>query len=73
MVRSRSGRASKVVALLLMWAAITLTVHLLLSAEPRQWVWSGVVVALGFVGTWFIVRHGRGHATVAASGERSAA
>ena len=53
------SRRSKVVALLAMWAAITLTVHLLLSAEEPGWIWSGVMVGLGCIGTWFIVRHGR--------------
>ena len=55
----RVSRRSKVVSLLAMWAAITLTVHLLLSAEEPGWGWSGVIVGLGCIGTWFIVRHGR--------------
>ena len=42
-----------------MWAAITLTVHLLLAGERPAWIWAGMVCGLGGVGTWFIVRHGR--------------
>lgn len=55
----RVSRRTKGVALLVMWVAITFTVHLFLIADPRQWTWAGVVVALGCIGTWFIVRHGR--------------
>lgn len=57
----RVSRRSKVISLLAMWAAITLTVHLLLSGEPPQWVWAGVMVGLGGIGTFFIVRHGRNY------------
>ncbi len=55
----RVSRRSKVVSLVLMWAAITLTVHLLLSGEVTRWISASGMVALGLIGTWFIVRHGR--------------
>ena len=55
----RVSRRTKGIALLVMWGAITFTVHLFLIADPRQGTWAGFVVALGCIGTWFIVRHGR--------------
>ena len=55
----RVSRRSKVVSLLAMWAAITLTVHLLLSGDETRWICGSGMVVLGLVGTWFIVRHGR--------------
>jgi len=69
----RVSRRSKIISLLAMWAAITLTVHLLVSADPRQWLWAGVVVALGGIGTWFIVRHGRAAPSPEAPPEKSSA
>ena len=53
------SRRSRVTALMMMWAAITLTVHLALSAASPNWILAGTVVILGLVGTWFIARHGR--------------
>ena len=55
----RVSRRSKITALLMMWGAITFTVHLALSAQTPNWILAGVVVALGGIGTYFIVRHGR--------------
>ncbi len=55
----RVSRRSKLTALLMMWAAITLTVHLALSAETPNWILAVTVVVLGGIGTFFIVRHGR--------------
>lgn len=53
------SRRSKITALLMMWAAITFTVHLALRGEAPNWILAVVVVLLGFIGTFFIVRHGR--------------
>ena len=69
----RVSKRSKVFALLLMWAAITLTVHLLLGGEPRRWWGAGLVVVLGFVGTWFIVRHGASRRSSGPTSERAPA
>jgi uncharacterized membrane protein YbaN (DUF454 family) len=69
----RVSRRSRVAALLAMWAAITLSVHLFLVAQPPRWVWAGVVVALGGIGTWFVVRHGRGPEVRGVGAERASA
>jgi uncharacterized membrane protein YbaN (DUF454 family) len=42
-----------------MWIAIGISAALLVRAEPSRPVVAGVIVALGFVGTWFIATHGR--------------
>jgi len=46
----------------IMWTAITVSALTLSLGEDPLYIVAGIVVALGFVGTWFIVRHGRGRA-----------
>ena len=44
----------------IMWTAITISAVTLVLRENPLPVVAGIVVVLGFVGTWFIVRHGKG-------------
>ena len=59
------GRVSprtKAASIAVMWLAIAISVGTLTIGEKPAWVVASVVVALGLVGTWFILRHGNGRA-----------
>ncbi len=51
-------RRAKISSMIIMWIAITISAGLFLLANPPRWWLAGIVVALGFVGTWFIARQG---------------
>jgi len=54
----RVTRRARVSSTIIMWIAITISAGLFLWADPPRWWGAGIVVALGFVGTWFIARQG---------------
>ena len=52
-------RSAVVATLVIMWAAITVSVVIVnLGAEPRRLL-GGLIIALGLVGTFFVLRMGR--------------
>lgn len=51
---------AKVFALVLMWASIAASIALAEIPSPAVWWMRGTTVALGLVGTWFILRWRRG-------------
>jgi len=54
----RVTRKTRLTSIAVMWTAITISVlSLTLGENPKPYIAVGVVV-LGFVGTWFIARHG---------------
>jgi len=53
------SRRAKGVSIAIMWTAIAISATLLATGEPPRPGVAGIVVALGFVGTWFIATHGR--------------
>lgn len=52
-------RRAKAISIAVMWAAIALSCVLIVSGDAPAWVPATVVLS-GLVGTWFIVRQGRG-------------
>jgi uncharacterized protein len=63
------GRVSprtKAGSIIAMWIAITISAALLMRGTPPRIGLASAIVALGFVGTWFIVRHGRSREGAAA-------
>jgi uncharacterized membrane protein YbaN (DUF454 family) len=53
------SRRARGVSIAMMWVAISISAALLATGHPPRVGIAAVVVALGFVGTWFIATHGR--------------
>lgn len=62
-------RRAKVIALSMMWAAIAGSCWLIIAREAPAFV-PVVVVLSGVVGTWYIVRQGRGHGRLSTESDR---
>ncbi len=59
-LRGEVSRRARAGSMILMWIAISISAFLFVVADPPRYALAGVVVGLGFIGTWFIARHGNG-------------